>query len=172
MYAPRGGVDRKGSGALSGRRVEFRAHELRKILKDVEPDYQWRESHRARPAPDTRRLDARLPTIEINRLRSQPAALIAADAKVVRDEWAHFRNQEIHALREADKGRRRMLRDCLDMGHMYVRLDGDIGSFRRCRYDDGRDGHDRGAGRSSGLFPRRESGADVGARLSSCLAML
>jgi succinyl-CoA synthetase beta subunit len=54
--------------------------------------------------------------------------LIAADAKVARDEWAHFRNTEIHGMREADKHRADpLLRASMEMGHMYVRLDGDIG---------------------------------------------
>ena len=55
-------------------------------------------------------------------------ALIAADAKVARDEWAHFRNAEIHGMREAEKERADpFLRASLAMGHMYVRLDGEIG---------------------------------------------
>ena len=68
-------------------------------------------------------------TIEINPLaRLADGALIAADAKVVRDEWAHFRNHEIRARREAEKQRAdEFLRACLEMQHMYVRLDGNIG---------------------------------------------
>lgn len=134
MYAPRGGVDIEEGPPPArypvGAPWNFRAHELRKILKDVEPDYQWREKVIALAQRLVRVASMHdCSTIEINPLaKVAGGALIAADAKVVRDEWAHFRNQEIHALREAEKGRvGRMLRDCLDMGHMYVRLDGDIG---------------------------------------------
>jgi succinyl-CoA synthetase beta subunit len=68
-------------------------------------------------------------TIEINPLaKLTDGSLVAADAKVARDEWAHFRNAQIHGMREADKQRAdALLRASLEMGHMYVRLDGDIG---------------------------------------------
>lgn len=134
MYAPRGGVDIEEGPPPArypvGAPWNFRAHELREILKDVEPDYQWREKVIALAQRLVRVASMHdCSTIEINPLaKLTDGSLIAADAKVVRDEWAHFRNQEIRALREAEKGRvGRMLRDCLDMGHMYVRLDGDIG---------------------------------------------
>ena len=54
--------------------------------------------------------------------------MIAGDAKIVLDEWAAFRNTAIRDGQEAQKQRAdRYLRDCLNMQHMYVRLDGDIG---------------------------------------------
>jgi len=54
--------------------------------------------------------------------------MIAADAKIARDEWAHFRSEEIAAERDAEKARAdEYVRACLDMQHMYVKLDGDIG---------------------------------------------
>ena len=134
MYAPRGGVEIEEGPPPAcypvGAPWNFRAHELRKILRDVEPDYQWREKVIALAQRLVRVASMHdCTTIEINPLaKLADGSLIAADAKVVRDDWAHFRNQEIHALREAEKGRvGKLLRDCLDMGHMYVRLDGDIG---------------------------------------------
>ncbi|MEK7876644.1 MAG: ATP-grasp domain-containing protein, partial [Pseudomonadota bacterium] len=134
MYAPRGGVDIEEGPPPArypvGAPWNFRAHELRTILKDVEPDYQWREKVIALAQRLVRVASMHdCTTIEINPLaKLADGSLIAADAKVVRDDWAHFRNQEIHALREAEKGRvGKRLRDCLGMGHMYVRLDGDIG---------------------------------------------
>jgi succinyl-CoA synthetase beta subunit len=134
MYAPRGGVDIEAGPPPArypvGAPWNFREHELREILKEVEPDYQWREKVIALAQRLVRVASMHdCSTIEINPLaKLADGSLIAADAKVVRDEWAHFRNQEIHALRETEKGRvGKLLRDCLDMGHMYVRLDGDIG---------------------------------------------
>jgi succinyl-CoA synthetase beta subunit len=108
----------------------FRVHEMRRVLQDIEPDYQWREKVIAL-AQRLVRIAAMhdCSTIEINPLaKLSDGALMAADAKVVRDEWAHFRNAEIHGMREAEKQRAdTLLRDSLDMQHMYVRLDGDIG---------------------------------------------
>jgi succinyl-CoA synthetase beta subunit len=134
MYAPKGGIDIEDGPPPArypvGAPWNFRVHEMRKVMQDVEPDYQWREkvialAHRLVKIAAAHDCS----TIEINPLaKLEDGTLIAADAKVVRDEWAHFRNKEIHDLREAEKSRvDQKLRDCLDMGHMYVRLDGDIG---------------------------------------------
>ena len=134
MYAPRGGVDIEDGPPPArypvGAPWNFRVHEMRKVLQDVEPDYQWREKVIALAQRLVRAAAMHdCSTIEINPLaRLSDGALIAADAKVARDEWAHFRNQEIHQMREAEKARSdERLRACLEMGHMYVRLDGDIG---------------------------------------------
>lgn len=134
MYAPRGGVDiEEGEPPARypvGAPWNFRVHELRKVLQEVEPDYQWREKVIALAQRLVRTAAMHdCSTIEINPLaKLSDGTLIAADAKVARDEWAHFRNKEIHAQREAEKARAdKLLRDCLDMQHMYVRLDGDIG---------------------------------------------
>jgi succinyl-CoA synthetase beta subunit len=134
MYSATGGVDIE-EGAPPARYAvgapwNFRVHELRTVLQEVEPDYQWREkviSLAQRLVRVAAMHDCS--TIEINPLaRLSDGSLIAADAKVARDEWAHFRNQEIRDMREADKQRAdKLLRDCLDMQHMYVRLDGEIG---------------------------------------------
>jgi succinyl-CoA synthetase beta subunit len=134
MYSPTGGVDIEEGPPPAryavGAPWKFRVHELRKVLQEVEPDYQWREkviSVAQRLVRAAAMHDCS--TIEINPLaKLSDGSLIAADAKVARDEWAHFRNEEIRGMREAEKHRAdRLLRDCLDMQHMYVRLDGDIG---------------------------------------------
>lgn len=134
MYAPQGGVDiEEGTPPARyavGAAWNFRIHELRSVLKDVEPDYQWREKVIAVAQRLVRAAAMHdCTTIEINPLaKLADGSLIAADAKVARDEWAHFRNSQIHDMREAEKARvDEKLRASLDMGHMYVRLDGDIG---------------------------------------------
>jgi succinyl-CoA synthetase beta subunit len=134
MYSPKGGVDIEEGPPPAryavGAPWNFRVHALRKVLQEVEPDYQWREKVIVL-AQRLVRIAAMhdCSTIEINPLaKLSDGALMAADAKVVRDEWAHFRNAEIHGMREAEKQRAdTLLRDSLDMQHMYVRLDGNIG---------------------------------------------
>jgi len=134
MYSPRGGVDIEDGPPPArypvGTPWNFRIHELRKVLEGVEADYQWREKVVALAQRLVRTASAHdCTTIEINPLvKLTDGALMAADAKVVRDEWAGFRNQEIRQYREAEKQRADpLLRDCLNMQHMYVRLDGNIG---------------------------------------------
>jgi succinyl-CoA synthetase beta subunit len=134
MYAPQGGIDIEDGPPPASYAVgapwNFRVHALRRILQDVEPDYQWREKVIAL-AQRLVRVAAMhdCSTLEINPLvKLTDGSLVAADAKVVRDEWAHFRNAEISALRESERARAdKLLRASLEMGHMYVRLDGDIG---------------------------------------------
>ena len=134
MYSPRGGVDIEAGAPpvryAVGAPWNFRVHRLREVLEDVEPDYQWREKVIAL-AQRLVRMSAShdCTTIEINPLvKLTDGAMIAGDAKIVRDEWAAFRNTQIHEEREAQKQRAdRYLRACMDMQHMYVRLDGDIG---------------------------------------------
>lgn len=133
MYAPKGGINvEEGASPVRypvGAPWNFRVHAFRKVLESMEPDYQWREKVIAVAQRLVRAAAMHdCTTIEINPLaKLADGALVAADAKVVRDEWAHFRNQEIRAGREAEKQRAdKLLRDCLDMQHMYVRLDGDI----------------------------------------------
>jgi succinyl-CoA synthetase beta subunit len=134
MYSPQGGIDIEDGPPPAryavGAPWNFRVHEMRKVLQDVESDYQWREKVIALAQRLVRTAAMHdCSTIEINPLvKLADGSLIAADAKVARDEWAHFRNKEIHDLREAEKARSdKLLQACLDMGHMYVRLDGDIG---------------------------------------------
>jgi succinyl-CoA synthetase beta subunit len=134
LYAPRGGVDIEDGPPPArypvGLPWNFRVHGLRKVLEGIETDYQWREKVIALAQRLVRAAAAHdCTTIEINPLvKLADGTLVAADAKVACDEWAHFRNGDIHAQREAEKARADpLLRDCLQMQHMYVRLDGDIG---------------------------------------------
>jgi len=108
----------------------FRAHELRSVLESAESSYEVREKVVAL----AQRLVAvaachDLTTIEINPLGTTPDGdLVALDAKVAVDEWAAFRNQDIREQRESAVQRApKLLQDCLEMQHMYVQLDGDIG---------------------------------------------
>lgn len=134
MYAPRGGVDIEESAPpvryAVGAPWNFRVHRLREVLEDVEHDYQWREKVIALAQRLIRTAAAHdCTTVEINPLvKLADGTMVAGDAKIVLDEWAAFRNTQIHEEREAQKQRAdRYLRACLDMQHMYVRLDGDIG---------------------------------------------
>jgi succinyl-CoA synthetase beta subunit len=133
LYAPRGGIDIEDglppARYAVGPAHRFRTHELRAILTDHETDYQVREKVIALAQRLTRTAALHdCTTIEINPLvKLADGEIIAADAKVVRDEWAAFRNREIADRLEQVKQRAdRRLRDCLNMQHMYVRLDGDI----------------------------------------------
>ncbi|MGE5465690.1 MAG: ATP-grasp domain-containing protein [Methanocella sp.] len=134
LYAPRGGVDIEDGPPPARYEVgtpwQFRVHELRAVLESVEPDYQWREKVIALAQRLVRTAAGHdCSTIEINPLiKLADGTMLAGDAKIALDEWAHFRNATIHAEREAIKDRADpYLRACLDMQHMYVRLDGDIG---------------------------------------------
>jgi succinyl-CoA synthetase beta subunit len=134
LYAPKGGIDIEDGPPPArypvGAPWRFRAHELRAILQAVEADYQLRE----RVITIAQRLVETAAahdctTIEINPLaRLSSGDVIALDAKVVYDEWAHYRSAAIAAERHAEWQRADpLLRACLEMQHMYVALDGDIG---------------------------------------------
>jgi succinyl-CoA synthetase beta subunit len=133
MYAARGGIDIEEGPPPAryavGPAHRFRTHELRRVLQDAEPDYIVREKviTLAQRLVRTAALHD-CTTIEINPLaKLANGELIAADAKVVRDEWAAFRSREIAmAIDQAKRRADPLLRDCLNMQHMYVRLDGDI----------------------------------------------
>jgi succinyl-CoA synthetase beta subunit len=134
LYAPQGGIDIEDGPPPArypvGAPWNFRVHEMRKVLQSVESDYQWREKVIALAQRLVRAAAMHdCSTIEINPLvKLADGSLIAGDAKVARDEWAHFRNGEIRGMRDAERERAdKLLRDSLEMGHMYVRLDGDIG---------------------------------------------
>lgn len=133
MYAPQGGINIEDGPPPAryevGAAHRFRVHELRAVLAAHEADYALREKVVALAQRLIRTATLHdCTTIEINPLvRLADGDIIAADAKVVRDEWAAFRNREIAEHIEENKRRAdRLLRGCLDMQHMYVRLDGDI----------------------------------------------
>ncbi len=134
LYAPQGGIDIEEGAPPARYEVgapwNFRAHELRSVLEAAESDYQWREKVIALAQRLVRAAAMHdCTTIEINPLAQlEDGSYVAADAKIVCDEWAAFRNAGIDAQRQAEKARAdERLRACLDMQHMYVRLDGDIG---------------------------------------------
>ena len=134
MYSSKGGVDIEDGPPPAryavGAPWNFRVHKLREVLEGAEPDYQWREKVIALAQRLVRAAAAHdCTTIEINPLvKLSDGTMIAGDAKIALDEWAAFRNTRIHQEREAEKQRADpYLRDCLEMQHMYVRLDGDIG---------------------------------------------
>jgi succinyl-CoA synthetase beta subunit len=134
LYSPAGGVDiEDGTPPVRypvGAPWRFRAHELRAVLAPVEKDFQLRERVISLAQ---RLLDMAVAndctTIEINPLaRLKTGELMALDAKIVYDEWAHYRNAAIAAQRAGIRKRAdKWLRACLDMQHMYVKLDGNIG---------------------------------------------
>ena len=134
LYAPKGGVDiESGEPPVRyaiGAPWRFRTHELRAVLEPVEKDSQVRERVIALAQRLVDAAAARdCTTIEINPLaRLASGELLALDAKVVYDEWGYFRNRDIAQQRAGIRSRAgRLLKACLDMQHMYVRLDGDIG---------------------------------------------
>ena len=134
LYSPRGGVDIESGPPPAryeiGAPWRFRTHELRAVLEPVEKDFQVRERVIALAQRLVDTAAARdCTTIEINPLaRLANGDLLALDAKVVYDEWGHFRNADIADQRTGIRRRAdRLLKACLDMQHMYVRLDGDIG---------------------------------------------
>lgn len=134
LYSPKGGIDIEDGPPPArypvGAPWNFRAHELRAVLEPVERDFQVRERVISLAQRLVETAAARdCTTIEINPLaRLKDGALIALDAKIVYDDWAHYRNDAIAAQGDAEKRRAgKLLRACLEMRHMYVRLDGDIG---------------------------------------------
>jgi succinyl-CoA synthetase beta subunit len=133
LYAPRGGVDIESGPPPTrydiGSARNFRAWHFRAAIEPVEADVAVRERVVTLGERLVRLAAARdCTTIEINPLAVlQDGALMALDAKVVRDDWAHFRQQDIAVMQEADKRRQPpLVQDCLDMQHMYVPLDGDV----------------------------------------------
>lgn len=134
LYSPNGGVDIEDGPPPTAYRFgapeAFRVHEFRAILESCESDYRVRE----KVVVLGQRLVATAAahdctTIEINPLALlEDDSLVALDAKIARDEWATFRNAEIQGLVDDEHARANpFLRASLEMKHMYVRLDGDIG---------------------------------------------
>ena len=134
LYSPTGGVNIEDGLPPArypiGPAWKFRTHELRAVLEGVEKDYQIRErvillAHRLVETAAARDCT----TIEINPLaKIKDGELMALDGKIVYDDWAHYRNADILAQRDMEwKRAHRLLRASLQMGHMYVKLDGDIG---------------------------------------------
>ena len=133
LYGPQGGVEIEAGPPPArydiGPAHEFRAWRFRDAIAEAEPDIAVRERVVALGERLIRLAAARdCTTVEINPLVVlEDGTLLALDAKVVRDDWAHFRQADIAAALEAAKRRENeLLQACLDMQHMYVRLDGDV----------------------------------------------
>ena len=133
LYAPQGGVDiesgpppaRYDIGAASN----VRTWRFREAIEAVEFDVSVREKVVALGERLVTLAAAKdCTTIEINPLAVlEDGTLMALDAKVVRDDWAHFRQQDIAVMREEDIMRQPpLVQDCLRMPHNYVPLDGDV----------------------------------------------
>lgn len=134
LYAPKGGVDvESGPPPIRyefGLARNFRAHRLRAVLADAEPDAAIRERVIALARQLVRLAAAEdCLTVEINPLMVlADGALVCGDAKVVRDDAAAGRNADIAAeleLAQADASD--VQRRCREARLTLVPLDGDIG---------------------------------------------
>lgn len=134
LYAPTGGVDIEHGPPPArypfGQPSRFRGYKLRGVLEAVERDHEIREKVIAiaqRLVQGAAASDCT--TVEINPLvKTVEGEIVALDAKVVRDDWASFRQSDIReALQKFVAAQPQLLRDCLEMQHMYVALDGDVG---------------------------------------------
>lgn len=134
LYSPRGGVDVERHGAplryRIGRLDNFRAYRLRELLAGRERDPAVRE----RVIAIARRLillagRRECTTVEINPLAVlADGSVVAADAKIVRDEHASFRMADIFALKEQARRRERpAIAKALAGDLMLVWLDGEVG---------------------------------------------
>lgn len=134
LYSPAGGVDVETCGIPVrydvGRPEAYRGHGLRRRLAEAEPDAGLRERIIAlarRLLWLARHRDCQ--TIEINPLIvTEDGALVAADAKVVRDTAGAFRAADIRsAVENAWAGEDPLSARCLAAELMLVRLEGEVG---------------------------------------------
>lgn len=134
LYSPHGGVDiESGEPPLRydiGPAYRFRSYRLRERLATVERDPALREKVIALGRRLVELASSRdCVTIEINPLvLLADGSMVAADAKVVRDEYAAFRAADIQAAVEATRrGESRPIARALAGDLMLVWLDGDVG---------------------------------------------
>ncbi|MBM3340925.1 MAG: hypothetical protein FJY56_02270 [Betaproteobacteria bacterium] len=132
LYSPKGGVEVENNAPLQyafGSPRAFRAHALRKLLGEAEPDAGLRE----RLITLVRRMlylatAADAMTVEINPLTVVDGKLIALDAKIVRDEAAAFRHADLAAeMEDARKREPKAMARALADNLMMVWLDGEVG---------------------------------------------
>ena len=134
LYSSRGGTDVEDGPPLVrypfGLADRFRTHEFRAILAPIEEDIALRERV-LRVAEALVRIASMYDckTVEINPLAQLPNGfLIALDAKIERDEWAAPRHADImEEISQETKKESIAVQRCIAMGHMYIRLPGDIG---------------------------------------------
>jgi succinyl-CoA synthetase beta subunit len=134
LYSPRGGVDIEGGDPPLrydiGPAHRFRSYRLREILATVEQDAALREKVVALGRRLVDLASSRdCVTVEINPLALlEDGSLVAADAKVVRDEYAAFRAADIQAAVEATHKREpKPIARALAGDLMLVWLEGDVG---------------------------------------------
>lgn len=134
LYAPRGGIDiERGKHPVRydvGPARNFRAYRLRETLRDIEPDAAVREKVIALARRLVELASTRdCVTVEINPLAQlDDGSLIAADAKIVRDEYAAFRAPDIAAsIANATRMQPRPIARALAGDLMLVWLDGEVG---------------------------------------------
>ncbi len=134
LYAPKGGVKVESGETPAiyevGLPENYRAHKLRAILGGVEPDGRVVERVTALARRLLRVAQAQdCMTVEINPLvLLEDGSLVAADAKIVLDEAAAFRQavtqERLAAARQAEPDD---VRRCQEANLVLVWLDGDVG---------------------------------------------
>lgn len=134
LYSPRGGVHIEAGAPPArypvGAARRFRAHALREILFPVESDSAVRERVIALARRLVELASSRdCTTVEINPLaRLRDGTLVAADAKIVRDEYAAYRQADIGAALEASRKRQpSLIARALAGDLMLVWLGGSVG---------------------------------------------
>jgi succinyl-CoA synthetase beta subunit len=134
LYSPAGGVEiESGAPPLRyelGSARNFRGHVFRRLLEPVESDRKVRERVIGLARSLLSLAVARdCITAEINPLLVlKDGTVVAADAKIVRDEAAGFRQADIAAgLAEARVREAKDVRRCQDANLMLVWLDGEVG---------------------------------------------
>jgi succinyl-CoA synthetase beta subunit len=134
LYAARGGIDiEQGKPPVRydvGPARNFRAYRLREILRNIESDSSVREKVIALARRLVDLASARdCVTVEINPLAQlDDGSLVAADAKIVRDEYAAFRAADIAAsISNARKQQPKPIARALAGDLMLVWLDGEVG---------------------------------------------
>ena len=133
LYAAAGGIDVEASTPHKyafGSARNFRAHEMRALLVDLEPDGALRE----RIIALARRLLFLATAIDAVTVEINPVGvlangrILALDAKIVRDESAAFRQTDIaDEIERARKREPKMVAKALAGNLMMVGLDGEIG---------------------------------------------
>ncbi len=134
LYAPQGGMDvETGPPPLRcpvGLPRDFRAHALRRVLAGAEPDARLRERLVALARRLLRLAAAReCLTVEINPLALlRDGALVAADAKLVRDDASAHRHADLAvALDRARRAEPEEVRRSAELGLLLVWLGGEVG---------------------------------------------
>ena len=133
LYSPRGGIDVERNKPVRygfGPARNFRSYQLRETLTRAEPDGALRERIIGIAQRLVRLAAGRdCSTVEINPLvRLADGTLVAADAKVVRDDYAQFRHTEVaDAIAAQHRREPKPIAKALAGDLMLVWLEGDVG---------------------------------------------